>query len=160
MAGIQIIETPEVITESRIGIIAGRYNQDIVERLVIGCMETLLQKGLKKEAISLIRVPGAFELPLLAKVLARRNDIDAVIALGAVIKGETSHFEYVSGECARGLASVALECEKPVVFGVLTADNEQQAKARAGDGPDNKGVEAANAALEMISIIHRINDDR
>ncbi|MEX2523940.1 MAG: 6,7-dimethyl-8-ribityllumazine synthase [Gammaproteobacteria bacterium] len=160
MAGIQIIETPEVIAESRVAIIAGRYNQDIVERLVIGCMETLLQKGLHEESISLVRVPGAFELPLLAKVLAKRNDIDAIIALGAVIKGDTAHFEYVSGECARGLSSVALECEKPIVFGVLTVDDEQQAWARAGEGTDNKGVEAANTALEMISIMHRVNDDR
>lgn len=159
MAGIQIIDSPEVITESRIAIIAGRYNQDIVDRLVDGCLETLIQKGIDEDAISVIRVPGAFELPLLSKMLAKRKDIDAIIAMGVVIKGETAHFEFVSGECARGLSSVALECEKPVIFGVLTVDNEQQAWARAGNSPDNKGVEAANTALEMISIMHRVNDD-
>lgn len=156
MADIQIIETPEVMTESRIAIIAGRYNQAIVDRLIGGCLETLTRKGIDEGAISVIRVPGAFELPVLAKVLAKRADVDAVIALGVVIKGETSHFEYVSGECARGLSRVALECEKPVIFGVLTVDNERQAWARAGDGAENKGVEAANTALEMISILGKV----
>ncbi len=157
MAGIQIIETPQVITESRLAIIAGRYNEAIVNRLIEGCRKTLMEKGINRDAISLIRAPGAFELPLLAKVLAKRDDIDAVIALGAVIRGETAHFDYVSGECARGLSAVSLECEKPVIFGVLTVDNEAQALARAGDGPDNKGVEVANTALEMISILHGID---
>jgi len=160
MASIQIIETPEVITESHVAIVAGRYNQDIVDSLVYGCRETLIRKGIDRDAISIIRVPGAFELPLPAGILAEREDIDAIIALGVVIKGETAHFEYVSRECARGLSNVAMQHEKPVVFGVLTVDDEQQAWARAGNGRDNKGVEAAGTALEMISIIRRLRHDR
>lgn len=157
MARIQIIETPEIVPGSRIAVVAARYNTDIVEGLLSGCLSTLSDKGVDDKDISIIKVPGAFELPLAARRMAGRADIDAVIALGAVIRGETAHFDYVCGECARGLARAALDSDKPVIFGVLTVDNESQAHQRTGDGQDNKGVEAANAALEMISVLRRIS---
>ena len=157
MARIQIIESPEIVPGSRIAVVAARYNSDIVERLLSGCLSTLSDKGVDDKDISVIKVPGAFELPLAARRMAERADIDAVIALGAVIRGETAHFDYVCGECAHGLARASLDSDKPVIFGVLTVDNERQAHQRTGDGQDNKGVEAANAALEMISVLRRIS---
>lgn len=156
MARIQIIDNPEVPRDARVAIVAGRYNRDIVDSLVEACVATLTGHGIDRDAVSIVKAPGAFELPLLAQALARRDDVDAVIALGAVIRGDTAHFDYVSGECARGLARVALDQDKPVIFGVLTVNNEQQARERAGNDGNNKGVEAANTALEMISVMRRV----
>lgn len=141
---------------SRLAVVASRYNRAVVDRLLDACLETLAGKGIPDSAVTVIRVPGAFELPVVAKRLAARGEVDAVIALGVVIRGETPHFDYVAGECARGLAAVAVEHELPVIFGVLTVDGEQQALDRAGGGHGNKGTEAALTALEMIAIMRKL----
>ena len=156
MAEIQIIESPEVLRGSRIAVVAGRYNQAIVDRLLDACLATLTAKGIPGNAVTVVRVPGAFEMPVVAKRLAAAGEVDAVIALGVVIRGDTPHFDYVAGECARGLASVAVDHELPVIFGVLTVENEQQALDRAGGSLGNKGAEAALTALEMVSIMHKL----
>lgn len=156
MSDLQIIDSPEVLAGSRVAVVAARYNRDVVERLLKGCLDTLVARGIAEKDITVVKVPGAFELPVVARRLARRGEVDAVIALGAVIRGETPHFDYVADACARGIASVALDFELPVIFGVLTVDDEQQALARAGGKSGNKGDEAALAALEMISVLHRI----
>jgi 6,7-dimethyl-8-ribityllumazine synthase len=156
VADIQIIEEPEVFPGSRLAVVASRYNRAVVDRLLDGCLETLADKGIPASAVTVIRTPGAFELPVVAKRLAAGGEVDAVIALGAVIRGETPHFDFVAGECARGLAAVAVEHALPVIFGVLTVDSEEQARARAGGGHGNKGTEAALTALEMIAIMHKL----
>jgi len=140
----------------RIAVVASRFNDFIVERLLEGCTGKLAQCGVAADRITLVRVPGAFELPLAAAALARSGGVDAVIALGAVIRGETAHFDYIAAECARGLASVARESLVPVIFGVLTVDNEQQALARSADDEDNKGRAAAVAALQMVRVMGEI----
>ena len=112
--------------------------------------------GLEPGTVTVVRVPGAFEIPAAAKAVAHTGKVDAVIALGTIIRGETSHFEYIASECARGVAAVTLETGIPVIFGVLTVDDSRHALERSGEGEDNKGREAARAALEMISVLRRI----
>jgi 6,7-dimethyl-8-ribityllumazine synthase len=153
--GVTIIEGQRAVAGAKIAIVASRYNDDIVERLVQGCVATLTADGVAAENITLTRVPGAFELPVAAARLARRGRYAAIIALGAVIRGETPHFEYICRECAAGLSRVATETGIPVSFGVLTVDNLKQAEARCR-GKGNKGGEAAHAALEMISLLRKI----
>ena len=145
------------VAGARLALAASRFNQEIVGRLLDGAIATLNDHGIEQEAITIVHVPGAFELPLAVKRLATSGRFDAVIALGAVIRGATPHFEYVAGECARGLGRVALEHELPVAFGVLTVDTMEQALARAGGEEGNKGREAALAALEMISFLRRFD---
>ncbi len=140
---------------ARYAIAMSRFNGFIVERLLEGAMEALRGQGVARERIELVQVPGAWELPLAVRQLARRNDIDAVIALGAVIRGETAHFDYVAGECARGLRQAMLESGKPVSFGVLTVETVEQAEARSCPA-DNKGAEAALAAMEMVSLTQKL----
>lgn len=152
----QIIEHPDVIKDSRIGIVASRYNGHVVEKLLKSCIETLGKNGIDNGSITTVKVPGAFELPVVAKRLAISGNVDAIIALGVIIRGDTAHFDYVAGECASGLARVATDHTIPVIFGVLTVENEQQALDRAGKGQQNKGHEAANAALEMISVLDKL----
>ena len=156
MSEMQIIDAPEVIRDSRIGIVASRYNNVIVERLLNACLDTLKDNGIEENLITVVKVPGAFELPVVAKQLATLGSVDAIIALGVVIRGETPHFDYVAGECAGGLSRVATDHGIPVIFGVLTVNNEQQALERSGRGKRNKGHEAANTALEMISVLNRL----
>lgn len=141
---------------ARLAIVASRFNAFIVDRLVIGAMQTLRKHDIAVDTDATLYVPGAFELPLAVQSLAEKDEFDGIIALGAVIRGETAHFDYVCSECASGLMQVALKYDLPVGFGVLTVDNEEQALARAGDTDDNKGVEAAQAVLEMIALLRRI----
>ena len=143
--------------ECRIAIVASEFNHFIVQQLVDGAFDALNRNSISAQNISLIWVPGAFELPLAAAVLAGAGQHDAVIALGAVIRGGTPHFDYVAGECSRGLAEVALKHELPVIFGVLTTDDVDQALERAGSGAGNKGFDTAIAALQMISVLDRIH---
>jgi 6,7-dimethyl-8-ribityllumazine synthase len=143
--------------ECRIAIIASEFNHFIVQQLVDGALDALGRNGISEQNISMIWVPGAFELPLAADVLAAAGHHDAVIALGAVIRGGTPHFDYVAGECSRGLAQVALKHELPVIFGVLTTDDVDQALERAGSGAGNKGFDTAIAALQMVSLLDRIH---
>ncbi len=157
MSSIKTIEgavTPE--PDVRIGIIAGRFNSFIVEPLERGCVETLRRHGLSESSISIVRVPGAYEMPVVARKMALSGKFDAVIALGAVIRGATAHFEYVAGSCASGLTSVATDTGVPVIFGVLTVDTIEQAIDRAGAKSGNKGSEAAVTAIEMVSLLKQL----
>jgi 6,7-dimethyl-8-ribityllumazine synthase len=140
-----------------IAIVAAEFNHFIVQQLVDGALDALGRHGVSENNISLAWVPGAFELPLAAEVLAGKGQHDAVIALGAVIRGGTPHFDYVAGECSRGLAEVGLKHALPVIFGVLTTDNIDQALERAGSGAGNKGFDTAVAALQMISLLDRLH---
>lgn len=140
---------------ARYAIAMSRFNSFIVERLLEGALETLAAQGVSEDRITIVQTPGAWELPLAVQALARRQDIDAVIALGTVIRGETAHFEYVAGECVRGLNRVMLETSKPVTLGVLTVETIEQAEARCCPS-DNKGAEAALAAMEMVSLMVRV----
>lgn len=137
-------------------ILAGRFNHFIVDRLVEGAIDTLIRHGVNKEHITLLKTPGSFELPIAAKKLARTGRYHGLIALGAIIRGGTPHFEYVANECTKGLAQVALEFEIPVGFGVLTVDTIDQAIERAGTKAGNKGAEAALSALEMANLFRSI----
>ena len=134
------------------GIIVSRFNDFISSKLVEGAMDALRRHGATEEQVTLAKVPGAFEIPLAAKKLAETGKFHALICLGAVIRGSTPHFEYVAAEVSKGIAAVALECEIPVTFGVLTTDNLEQAIERAGSKSGNKGWDAAMAAMEMISL--------
>jgi len=143
----------------KVAIVSTRWNDDIVDRLVDGAVEVLTDCGVDEDDITLVRVPGAFELPLAADRLADTEDYDGIIALGAVIRGETPHFDFVAGECAKGLSATALEYGVPVGFGVITADTAEQADARAQPDEDhNKGAEAASAVIEMITLLRAIGD--
>lgn len=144
------------VRKCNIALVAGEFNHFIVQQLVDGAMDALNRNGVTEQNIHLAWVPGAFELPLAAEVLAASGNYDAVIALGAVIRGGTPHFDYVAGECSRGLASVGLKHSLPVIFGVLTTDTVDQALERAGSGAGNKGFDTAVAALQMISLMDRL----
>ena len=141
---------------ARVSIVAARFNDAVVARLLEGALDTLARHGLGRDDTLLVRVPGAFELPLAARWIARSAGTDAVIALGAVIRGDTPHFDYVCAEAARGIQAASAETGIPVIFGVLTCDDRTQADARAGGGHGNKGSEAALAALEMVSLRRRL----
>ena len=140
----------------RFGIIVSRFNDFISSRLVEGAMDALLRHGATEEQVSVIRVPGAFEIPLTAKKLAESGRYDAVICLGAVIRGSTPHFDYVAAEVSKGVASVSLESRIPVTFGVLTTDNLEQAIERAGSKSGNKGYDGAMAAIEMVNLFKEL----
>jgi 6,7-dimethyl-8-ribityllumazine synthase len=140
----------------RFGVVVARYNRDITEKLLDGCERTLRELGASDEHITVVWVPGAFEVPLVAKQLAHGRHVDAVICLGAVIRGDTPHFEYVAQECASGIMRVALETDIPVVFGVLTTDDLEQAQARVGGSAGHKGEEAARAAVEMVTLLRQL----
>ena len=135
----------------KIGIVVSRFNVFITEHLLSGAIDELVKHGANENDIEVIRVPGAFEIPLAAKKLCARGN-DAIVCLGAVIRGGTPHFEYVASETARGIASVARETDTPIMFGVLTTDNVQQATDRAGGKCGNKGAETALAAIEMATL--------
>lgn len=141
-----------------IAIVASRFNRFIVDQLVEGAADALNRHGIDKDRLLLVWVPGAFELPLVADRLASSGRFDAVIALGAVIRGGTPHFEYVAGECARGLTRVALDNTLPVTFGVLTTDTVEQALERAGTGEGNKGYDVAMTAIEMAETMRVIEN--
>jgi 6,7-dimethyl-8-ribityllumazine synthase len=140
----------------RIAIACGRFNDVITDRLLHGASRRLHELNVASGLVDEVWAPGAFELPLVAKALAESGRYDAVITLGAVIRGGTPHFEYVAGECAAGVLRVALDTGVPVVFGVLTVDTVEQAEERSVDGPGNKGAEAAETAVEMATILRTI----
>ena len=140
----------------RVATVVARFNQHVTSRLEDGVIETLTEHGVVGDDAPVFRVPGAFELPVVAKRLAEAGEWDAVICLGAVIRGDTPHFDYVAGECAAGLARVALDTGVPVVFGVLTTDDLDQAFARAGGAEGNKGSEAAATALETAALLRSL----
>lgn len=141
---------------ARFAIVVARWNGEITENLLNGALRALVRQGVPGEDVQTFRVPGAFELPLAAQKLAETGRFDAIITLGAVIRGGTPHFEYVCAETTRGVGQVALTTGIPVAFGVLTTDNQDQARERSGPGTDNKGEEAALTALEMVSLLRQL----
>lgn len=140
-------------TGKKYGIVVGRFNDFIGSKLLDGAIDALTRHGVAQEEIEIAYVPGAFEIPLVAQKMANSNNYDAVICLGAVIKGSTPHFEYVSSEVTKGVAQVSLQTGKPVIFGVLTTDSIEQAIERAGTKAGNKGFEAAVTAIEMVNLL-------
>lgn len=141
--------------DTHVAIVAARFNARIVDELLSGCLRRLGELGVGSREVEIFRVPGAFELPLAAKVMARTKRFAAVICLGCVVRGDTPHFDYVAGECARGIADVALSECLPVIFGVLTTETEQQALDRTGGAHGHAGERAAEAACEMIALLGR-----
>ena len=140
----------------RFGIVCGRFNDLITERLLAGALDALERHGVADADVTIVWVPGAFEIPLAAKALASSGKHDAVITLGAVIRGATGHYEHVAGPCANGVARVGLDTGVPVVFGVLTTENIEQTIERAGTKAGNKGAESAVTALEMVDVLRRL----
>jgi 6,7-dimethyl-8-ribityllumazine synthase len=157
MDNIKVTQGDLLARDLRFALIASRFNDSIVENLVRGAIDTLLRHGASEKQIELIRVPGAFDLPLIARRAAASRRFDAVIALGAVIRGATPHFDLVAGQCAAGLARASEETGIPVAFGVLTTDTIEQAVERSGNKAGNKGVDAALAALELANLLRRMD---
>ena len=138
-------------------LVVGRWNSFVVEHLLDGAIDTLRRHGISDEQMKIVRVPGAFEIPLVCQRIAKVGGTDAIIALGAVIRGGTPHFEHVAGECTKGIAHLSLEHGLPISFGVLTVDSIEQAVERSGTKAGNKGAEAAASAIEMVDLLARIN---
>jgi 6,7-dimethyl-8-ribityllumazine synthase len=145
------------IQNARFCLVASRFNSFIVEALTSGAIDALIRHGAQRDAIHLIKVPGAYELPLAVQKAAATGRYDAIVALGAVIRGATPHFDYVASECVKGISSLSLKYEIPVAFGVLTVDTIEQAIERAGTKAGNKGAEAALSAVEMINLLREID---
>ena len=150
------LEGKLVAEHIKVGIVAARFNDFVVSKLVGGCEDTLLRHGVRPEDIDLAWVPGAFEIPLVASKMAKSGKYDAVIALGAVIRGSTSHYDYVCSEVSKGIAQVSLSSQIPVMFGILTTENIEQAIERAGTKAGNKGYDCALGAIEMVNLIKEI----
>ena len=153
----KIIEGNLAGSKGKFAILVARFNSFIVESLLDGALDTLKRHGVDEKDIEIVRVPGAFEMPIAAQRMAAQNKYDAIIALGAVIRGGTPHFEYVAGECVKGLSQVSLNANIPVAFGVLTVDSIEQAIERAGTKAGNKGGEAAITALEMVNLFAELD---
>jgi 6,7-dimethyl-8-ribityllumazine synthase len=156
MAMPKIVEGKIVAKGMKFGIVASRFNDFICGRLIEGAVDALTRAGADDKDILIYKVPGAFELPLIAKKLAKSGRFDAVICLGAIIRGATPHFEYISAEVSKGVAMVGLETETPVIFGVLTTDTLEQAIERAGTKAGNKGWDAAMSAIEMVDLFRKL----
>ncbi len=144
------------VHNARFCLVVARFNSFVVESLLVGAVDTLKRHGAEDADLTLVRVPGAFEMPLAVERLAAKGGYDAIIAIGAVIRGGTPHFEYVAGECVKGIAHVSLKYGVPVAFGVLTVDSIEQAIERAGTKAGNKGAEAAMSAIEMVNLLRQI----
>ncbi|WP_028467923.1 6,7-dimethyl-8-ribityllumazine synthase [Neptunomonas japonica] len=153
---VQIIEGDFVSADGNYAIVVGRFNAFVVESLLEGALDTLKRHGVKEENIRVVRVPGAFEVPLVVQKIAQQKKDDAIIALGAVIRGGTPHFEYVSAESSKGIAQVAMDSGIPVANGILTVNSIEQAIERSGTKAGNKGAEAALSALEMVSLLRNL----
>ncbi|MEX2470121.1 MAG: 6,7-dimethyl-8-ribityllumazine synthase [Pseudohongiellaceae bacterium] len=158
MSTLKTIEGHYNNSQAGYAIVMSSFNGFIVERLLDGALEALRKHGVQDRDITLVKVPGAWELPLATKKVAASGQYDAIIALGAVIRGGTPHFEYVAGECVKGLSQVCLQSEIPVAFGVLTVDTIEQAIERAGTKAGNKGAEAAMSAIEMLSLVRQLEN--
>lgn len=157
MSTIKTIEGDFSAATANYAIVVARFNSFIVDSLQAGAIDTLLRHGVSDKNITVVKVPGAWELPLVAKRLADSGKYDAIIALGAVIRGGTPHFDYVAGECAKGLGQVGMSANLPVVFGVLTTDSIEQAIERAGTKAGNKGSDAAMTAIELCSLLRKLD---
>lgn len=156
MTDIQTIEGDLASGKGKYCIVVGRWNSFVVEHLLEGALDALRRHGVEESQVTIVRAPGAFEIPLVCKAVADKGDVDAIIALGAVIRGGTPHFEYVAGECTKGIASVTMESGVPISFGVLTVDTIEQAVERSGTKAGNKGEEAAISAIEMVSLLGKL----
>lgn len=156
------MDTPRVIEgdlqarDLRFAILASRFNESVVDALVRGALDALRRHGASDKQVDVIRVPGAYDMPLVARRLAQSRRYDAIVAVGAVIRGQTPHFDYVAGECASGLARVSAETGVPVTFGVLTTENTEQALDRAGGKAGNKGADAAVSAIDLVTLLRRL----
>ncbi|NWN92654.1 6,7-dimethyl-8-ribityllumazine synthase [Marinobacter adhaerens] len=158
MADIKVIEGDFTQCSGRYALVVGRFNSFLVESLVDGAIDALRRHGIADSDITVVRVPGAYEMPLAVKRVAETGAHDAIIALGAVIRGGTPHFEYVAGEASSGIGAASLETDVPVAFGVLTVDSIEQAIERSGTKAGNKGAEAAVTALEMVSLFKKLGE--
>ena len=147
-----------VSKDIRVGIVAARFNEFITSKLISGAMDGLVRHNVNEDNIHIAWVPGAFEIPLIASKMAKSGNYDAVICLGAVIRGATSHYDYVCNEVSKGIAAISLETGVPVMFGVVTTDNIEQAIERAGTKAGNKGYECALGAIEMVNLIRKIEE--
>lgn len=156
MSETKIIEGDMLVRDARFALVVSRFNSFVVDSLLSGAVDTLRRHGANDADIHIVKVPGAFEMPLVAGRLAGSKNYDAIIAIGAVIRGGTPHFEYVAGECTKGLAAVSMQHDIPIAFGVLTVDSIEQAIERAGTKAGNKGAEAALSAIEMVSLLRRL----
>jgi 6,7-dimethyl-8-ribityllumazine synthase len=153
MSEIKTYEGGMVVQGARFCLVASRFNSFIVDHLVEGAIDALVRHGARHDDIHLVKTPGAYELPLAVQQVAASQRYDAIVALGAVIRGSTPHFDYVAGECVKGISSISLKHEIPVAFGVLTVDSIEQAVERAGTKAGNKGAEAALSAVEMVNLL-------
>ncbi|PIE41187.1 MAG: 6,7-dimethyl-8-ribityllumazine synthase [Gammaproteobacteria bacterium] len=158
MSNVKVIEGDFRASAARYSIVVGRFNSFVVESLLQGAIDTLVRHGVSENDIEVVRVPGAYELPLAVKKVATSRKPDAIIALGAVIRGGTPHFDFVAGECSKGVASVSLETDIPIAFGVITTDTIEQAIERSGTKAGNKGAEAALTVLEMVSLFRNLEN--
>jgi 6,7-dimethyl-8-ribityllumazine synthase len=157
MSGPQIIEGERGAARRRVAVVASRFNDFVVSGLVKGAVASWVKHGGAEDALLVARVPGAYELPVVARQLAKSGRYEAIVALGCVIRGETAHFDYVAGECARGLQDVSIETGIPIAFGVLTTETVEQALERAAPGGSNKGGEAMDTALEMADLLAKLD---
>jgi 6,7-dimethyl-8-ribityllumazine synthase len=153
----RLIEGELIARDLRFAVVAARFNDFVVEPLIRGAVDALKRHGASEKQIEIIRVPGAFDIPIVVRKLALSRRYEALIALGAVVRGQTPHFDYVAGECASGLARIALESGVPIAFGVLTTDTMEQAVDRAGGKAGNKGADAAVTAIEMANLLRRLD---
>ncbi|KAB7622760.1 6,7-dimethyl-8-ribityllumazine synthase [Alkalilimnicola sp. S0819] len=152
----KVLEGDFTVRDVRIALVATRFNAFIVDSLLEGALDTLRRHGVPDERLDVVKAPGAYELPLVVSRLAKSGRYDGIIALGCVIRGGTAHFEYVAGECAKGLGQAMMQHELPIAFGVLTTETIEQAIERAGTKAGNKGAEAALSTLEMISLLRKL----
>lgn len=157
---VNVFEGKLTAGKEKYGIVIGRFNEFIGSKLLGGCIDALVRHGVAEENIDVAWVPGSFEIPLTASKFAESGKYDAIITLGAVIRGGTPHFEYVASELTKGVAQVSLKSSIPVIFGVLTTDNIEQAIERAGTKSGNKGAEAAKTAIEMVNLLKSIKDNQ
>lgn len=156
MSQVTMIEGDLLAGGSKFGIAISRFNSFITDSLLSGCMDTLKRHGASESDITVVRVPGAFELPFIVQRMAQSKKYDGIIVLGAVIRGGTPHFDYVAGECTKGIGQISLQQDMPISFGVLTVDTIEQAIERAGTKAGNKGAEAAITAIEMVNVIKNL----
>ncbi len=158
MESVRIIEGDLRARDLRFTIVAARFNDFVVERLIGGAVEALTRHGAASGQLEVVRVPGAFDLPLVVRRIAESGRADAIIAIGAVIRGDTPHFDYVAGECAAGISRVSHDTGVPVAFGVLTTDTIEQAADRAGGKAGNRGADAAEAAISLANLLRKLKD--
>ena len=152
MTGTKVIKGNLIATGKKFGIVVSRFNEFISSKLLEGALDTLAKHGVKEGDISVVWVPGSFEIPMLAKKMSQTGGYDAIICLGTIIRGETSHFDLIAGEAAKGVAKVAMDSDVPCVFGIITTDNIEQAIDRAGPKSGNKGRDAATTAIELCNL--------